>query len=200
MRDPAFDALLSALADICLAEGRGPADATAQALTTTQIPGVFGPTPPTSFDASLRAVLAASDHPAAARILSVFDRIPWGSNPVEGQGGIATDFFAVATLMGPEGPIPAHDLRAGLFWQAPGTYYPLHNHDADETYTILAGSVVWTAGPDTRERHAGEQIHQPSLMPHAGRAGPQGVVAMWRWSGDINTHSYAFLDDPALTA
>lgn len=179
---------------------RDAADATARALVTTQIPQPFSLRAPFPHDAAMRALLAGSAHAAAPAILAVQDRMPWGTNPVEGTGGIATSFFSVATLMGPEGPIPAHDLRLGLFWQAPDTYYPLHNHDADETYTILAGSVVWTAGEDTRLRHAGEAIHHPSLMPHAFRAGPDGFLALWRWSGDVNTHSYTFLDDPAVVA
>jgi len=37
-------------------------------------------------------------------------------------------------------------------------------------------------------------------MPHAFRAGPDGFLALWRWSGDVNTHSYTFLDDPAVVA
>jgi quercetin dioxygenase-like cupin family protein len=200
MRDPAFDTLLSALADLCRGEGRDAAEATAQALTTTQIPQPFGLRAPLPFDSAIQSLLSASPHPVAASLHAVLDRVPWGSNPVEGTGGIATNFFSVATLMGPEGPIPAHDLRLGLFWQSPDTYYPLHNHDADETYFILAGSVIWTAGEDTRPRLAGDAIHHPSLMPHAFQAGPEGFLALWRWSGDINTHSYAFLDDPALTA
>ncbi|MGB5560546.1 MAG: hypothetical protein WBN04_21345 [Paracoccaceae bacterium] len=40
-------------------------------------------------------------------------------------------------------------------------------------------------------------IHHPSLMPHAFRTGSEGFLAIWRWSGDINTHSYAFVEDPA---
>ncbi|MEZ5868756.1 MAG: dimethylsulfonioproprionate lyase family protein [Defluviimonas denitrificans] len=43
--------------------------------------------------------------------------------------------------MGPDGPIPAPDLRLGLLFQRPDSYYPLHNHDADETYVILAGEA-----------------------------------------------------------
>jgi mannose-6-phosphate isomerase-like protein (cupin superfamily) len=77
----------------------------------------------------------------------------------------------------------------------PESYYPLHLHDADETYAIIAGQALWTAGDDTRMRGAGDMIHHPSLMPHAFRTGPEGFLAIWRWSGDINTHSYAFIED-----
>jgi len=103
--------------------------------------------------------------------------------------------ISVATLMGPDGPIPAPDVRLGLVYMRPDSYYPLQLHDADETYVIVTGQALWTAGEDVRMRRAGELIHHPSLMPHAFRTGPEGFLAIWRWSGDINTHSYAFIED-----
>lgn len=197
MRDPALDRLLFALADLWRAEPRPEAEATAQALTATQIATPLRSGLPGPHDAAIRALLAGKG-PLAEATLALFDRLPWGTNPVDAQVGPYAAIFAVAELLGPDGPIPAPDLRMGFFYQAPGTYYPLHNHDADETYVILAGSAVWTAGDDTRLRGAGEVIHHPSRLPHAFAAGPEGLLAVWRWSGDINTHSYGFTEDPAL--
>ncbi|MCV2863194.1 dimethylsulfonioproprionate lyase family protein [Albidovulum sediminicola] len=198
MNHPDFDALLRALADVYLAEGREAADRTAQALTTTPAPAAFLPQDPCALDAMMRDLLASSAHPAAAAILAAQSLIPWGTNPVaDRMSETAAAICAVTTLMGPEGPIPAPDLRLGLFYQRPDTYYALHNHDADETYVILAGSALWTAGDDIRVRGPGDYIHHPSLMPHAFRTGKEGVLALWRWSGDVNTHSYAFLPDAA---
>ena len=90
-------------------------------------------------------------------------------------------------------------MRLGLVYMQPEGYYPLHLHDADETYAIIAGRTLWTAGDDIRMRGAGEMIHHPSLMPHAFRTGFEGFLAIWHWSGDINTHSYAFVEDQATT-
>ena len=199
MRDPALDTLLQALADLIRAEPRPEAAATAQALVATQIPAPFLPSVPGPHDGAIRALLTGAG-PLAGAVLAMMDRLPWGSNPVDAQVGPYATIFAVAELLGPEAPIPAPDLRMGLFYQAPGTYYPLHLHDADETYTILAGSAVWTAGDDTRLRGAGDTVHHPSRMPHAFAAGPEGLFAVWRWSGDINTHSYSFIADPAVGA
>ncbi|WP_343080554.1 dimethylsulfonioproprionate lyase family protein [Ostreiculturibacter nitratireducens] len=201
MYPPAFDALLAALADIYRTEGREAADRTAQALTTTPAPESFLPQPPCELDAMMRALLVTSPHPAAGAILAAQEFIPWGTNPVaDRMSEAAAAICAVTTLMSPEGPIPAPDLRLGLFYQRPDSYYALHNHDADETYVILAGEALWTAGDDTRIRRPGDMIHHPSLMPHAFRTGPEGLLALWRWSGDVNTHSYAFLDDPQAIA
>ncbi len=196
MPDRYFD-MLQALAAIYAAEGRAEATATAEALITSPQSGApdhEATRPPL---AEIAACLSGSDHPAARAILAALDLVPWGGNPVDGQMlDTARSIVTISTLMGPEGPIPSPFYRLGLLWQQPDTYYPLHNHDADETYVILAGSALWTAGDDVRDRSAGDVIHHPSLMPHAFRAGPSGFVALWRWSGDINTQSYAFLDDP----
>lgn len=169
---------------------------TAKVLKSTPSPVSFVSSPPCLMDAGIRTVLANSDHPAARAILDVQDRLPWGSNPVEGstEKSIAA-MITVATLLGPEGPIPAPDVRLGLVYMQPDCYYPLHLHDADETYAIIAGQALWTAGDDVRMRGAGDMIHHPSLMPHAFRTGAEGFLAIWRWSGDINTHSYAFIED-----
>jgi mannose-6-phosphate isomerase-like protein (cupin superfamily) len=149
-------------------------------------------------DGMIRDALARSPHPAAAAILAAQERLPWGTNPVaDKMSPSAAAICAVCTLLSPDGPIVAPDLRLGLFYQRPNTYYALHQHDADETYVILSGQPVWTAGDDIRTRHPGEFIHHPSLMPHAFRTGPEGLLALWRWSGDVNTTSYAFVDDPA---
>lgn len=197
MHAPAFDALLDALADVYRSEGRTEADLTAHALLTTPAPEAFVPQPPCALDAMMRALLATSRHPAAAPILAAQGLIPWGTNPVaDRMSESAAAICAVTTLMGPEGPIPAPYLRLGLFYQRPDCYYPLHNHDADETYVILAGQAFWTAGDDRRMRGPGDVIHHPSRMQHAFRTGSEGVLALWRWSGDVNTHSYAFGDDP----
>lgn len=190
-------ALLAALADIYRAEGREAADRTARALMNASGRQELGPNSPCLFDGVIRALAAESPHPAAAAILAAQNRVPWGINPVADKFTAAIEAIcAVATLMGPEGPIPESDLRLGLFYQRPDSYYPLHNHDADETYVILAGQVFWTAGEDRRMRGPGDMIHHPSLMPHAFRTGPEGFLALWRWSGDVNTHSYTYLFDP----
>lgn len=198
MHPPVFDALLAVLAGIYRTEGREEADRTAHALMTTPSPEAFGPQPPCALDGLMRDLLATSDHPTAAAILAAQDLIPWGTNPVaDRMSDAAAAICAVTTLMGPDGPIPAPDLRLGLLYQRPNSYYALHNHDADETYVIVAGSAIWTAGEDTRRRGPGDYIHHPSLMPHAFRTGDEGFLALWRWSGDINTHSYTFLPDAA---
>lgn len=200
MQDDALFPLLSALAAVYAAEPREEAGRTAR-LLVEQGPMHLGTAHPNdTILAEMAAALDASDHPALAAIRAGLHLLPWGDNPVAAQAGAAGAVYTVCTLIGPDGPIPSDDLRMGLFWQRPGTYYGLHNHDADETYVILAGDAEWTAGDDTRLRGAGEAIHHPSLMPHAFHAGDRGFLALWRWSGDVNTHSYRMLPDPKAIA
>lgn len=196
VQNEAFQDMLSALAEVYEAEADPAGPHTAKTLMVTPWPVAFDAAVPCIFDRAIRALLADSVHPAARAVLLAQDTLPWGGNPVEEntEPGIAA-MISVLTLMGPEGPIPAPDVRLGLVYMRPDSYYPLHIHDADETYVIIAGQALWTAGDDTRLRGAGDMIHHPSLLPHAFRTGSEGFVAIWRWSGDINTHSYAFIED-----
>ncbi|AXI55444.1 Dimethlysulfonioproprionate lyase DddQ (plasmid) [Pseudoseohaeicola sp. NH-UV-7] len=191
-----FQNMLQAIAEVYESEPDPQGPHTAKTLLVTPSPVAFDPVLPCRFHAGIRAVLADSTHPTARSVLTAQKFLSWGSNPVEGntEESIAA-MISVLTLMGPEGPIPAPDVRLGLVYMRPECYYPLHLHDADETYAIIAGQALWTAGDDTRMRGAGDMIHHPSLMPHAFRTGSEGFLAIWRWSGDINTHSYAFIED-----
>ncbi|MCY1127839.1 dimethylsulfonioproprionate lyase family protein [Frigidibacter sp. RF13] len=193
-QDHRLETLRAALAALYRAEGRPEATRTAASL----LAGVLAAEaqPPCALDALIRRTAATSPLPAARAVLAVQELVPWGTNPVADRTGSVADIIAVATLMSPEGPILSADFRLGLFYQRPDSYYPLHNHDADETYVILAGRADWTAGEDRLPRGPGDVIHHPSRMPHAFRTGPEGLLALWRWSGDINTHSYAILPDP----
>lgn len=196
VQNEAFQDMLSALAEVYEAEADPAGPHTAKTLMVTPSPVAFDAAVPSIFDRAIRALQAGSVHPAARAVLLAQEILPWGGNPVEEntEPGIAA-MISVLTLMGPEGPIPAPDVRLGLVYMRPDSYYPLHIHDADETYVIIAGQALWTAGDDTRLRGAGDMIHHPSLLPHAFRTGSEGFVAIWRWSGDINTHSYAFIED-----
>ncbi len=193
--DQLFQNMLRAIAEVYQAEENPFGPHTARTLVQTPAPRVFSAAVPCLLDDGIRAVLSDSPHPAAAAVLGAQELLPWGSNPVEQntETNVAA-MISVATLMGPEGPIPAPDVRLGLVYMRPNSYYPLHLHDADETYALIAGRALWTAGDDVRMREPGDMIHHPSLMPHAFRTGPEGFVALWRWSGDINTHSYTFIE------
>jgi quercetin dioxygenase-like cupin family protein len=194
---PTLTTLLRALADLTVTEPRPEARATAAALRAG-VDTDFPAQPPSPLDALIRTACALTNaHPAARLIFEAQAHLPWQASPAaDRQPGDLAATKAVVTLLAPEGPIPAPDLRFGLFYQAPGIYYPLHAHEAAETYTILSGTVQWQAGDRRFPLAPGEAVHHPPNLPHAMRAGPDGFLAIWRWSGDIAFDSYRMLPDP----
>ena len=188
--------LIHALADLVANEPRTEAQATARALrdgADTDFPAQ----PPSPLDAEIRAACTLPDaHPAARLIAKAQAHLLWQASPASAlQPGHLAATKAVVTLLAPEGPIHAAKFRFGLFYQAPGIYYPLHAHEAAETYTILAGSADWQAGERCFPLTPGQASYHPPNLPHAMRAGPQGFVAIWRWSGDISFDNYRMLPD-----
>ena len=106
--------------------------------------------------------------------------LPWGDQP--GRPTCNPTGFApckaVVTLLGPDGPIPSPDLRLRPVLPAPRhAITRLHAHEAAETYTILAGSALWTRRRRPALRRSGGRCHPPPLpnLPHAMRAGPDGL-------------------------
>ncbi|MDZ4087064.1 MAG: dimethylsulfonioproprionate lyase family protein [Tabrizicola sp.] len=188
--------LLHALADLTGTEPRAAAAATAQALRAAAETD-FPRQPPSALSPGILQSAALPGHPAARLIREAHKWLPWQDSPAAALQ--PTDLRAiksVVTLLGPGAPIPSRTLRFGLFYQAPNTTYPLHAHAAAETYTILAGSVHWQAADRRFPLTSGEAIHHPPNLPHAMRAGAEGFLAAWRWSGDIGFDSYRMLPDP----
>ena len=189
--------LLRALADITALEPRPEAQATARALrNAAEIDMSAQPGSALSAGILLTAALPGA-HPTARLIRDANRWLPWTDSPIASLQ--PTDLRAiksVATLLGPDAPIQSDTLLFGLFYQAPGAYYPLHAHNAAETYTLLSGAAHWKAGNRRLDLTPGEAIHHPPNLPHAMRAGADGFLAIWRWSGDIGFDSYRMLADP----
>ncbi|MFO1202327.1 MAG: dimethylsulfonioproprionate lyase family protein [Tabrizicola sp.] len=188
--------LLHALADLTATEARPEAQATAAALRAaadTDFPAQH----PSALSHSIRRTAGLPGHPAARLIHDAHRWLPWQDSPIASQQPATLRAIkSVVTLLGPGAPIPSETLLFGLFYQAPGSYYPLHVHNAAETYMILAGSALWQAGDHRFTTTVADPIHHPPNLPHAMRAGPEGFLALWRWSGDIGFDSYRMLPDP----
>jgi quercetin dioxygenase-like cupin family protein len=189
--------LLHALADLTAAEPRPEAQATAAALRAASDTD-FRPQPPSALSHGiLQCGALRGAHPTARLVREAHDWLPWqDSSAASLQPTALRAIKSIVTLLGPGAPIPSESHLFGLFYQAPGSTYPLHAHDAAETYTILAGTALWQAGDRRFPLTAGEASHHPPNLPHAMRAGPEGFLASWRWSGDIAFDSYRMLPDP----
>jgi mannose-6-phosphate isomerase-like protein (cupin superfamily) len=189
--------LLFALANLTATEPRPEAQATATALRAGADTD-FPPQKPSALATGIRRASTLTDaHPLARLVGEAQPWLPWQDSPAASlQPPALRAIKSIVTLLGPDAPIYSDTLLFGLFYQEPGSYYPLHAHEAAETYTILAGSAFWQAGDRRLTLSAGEAIHHPPNLPHAMRASPEGFLAIWRWSGDIAFDSYRMLPDP----
>ena len=192
-----LSSLLHTLADLTATEPRPEAQATAAALRAGAKTD-FPTQPPSALAPGIhRTAELANAHPLARLLTEAQPWLPWQDSPAASlQPTALRSIKSIMTLLGRGAPIPSEALLFGLFYQAPGSYYPLHAHEAAETYTILAGTALWQAGDRRLTLTAGRAIHHPPNLPHAMRAGPEGFLAMWRWSGDIAFDSYRMLPDP----
>lgn len=188
--------LLHALADLTAIEPRPEAQATAEALRAAAGTD-FPAQEPSTLSPGILHAAGLPGHPTAKLIHAAHQWLPWQDSPAASlQPTGLRAIKSIVTLLGPGAPIPSDTLLFGLFYQAPGSYYPLHAHNAAETYTVLSGSALWQAGDRRFATNIAEPIHHPPNLPHAMRAGPEGFLAMWRWSGDIGFESYRMLPDP----
>lgn len=199
--DPAkaFRTLLSALADIYRAEGRPGGDAVAEAYerAAREAPPP-APAVPYRLDAVIRAALAGADHPAAVAAREAHSCLRWTATGIldDQIPSSVSDIFAVVSLIGPGAMVETDGVRAGLFMQVAGAWYPPHAHNAEETYVMLAGEGEWSLDDAPPVRHGpGSYIHHPSNGAHATRTGLKALVAAWRWSGDIGLESYRLVED-----
>jgi quercetin dioxygenase-like cupin family protein len=188
--------LLQALADLTAKEPRPEAQATAAALWAA-VPSDFPAQPPSALSPGILHTAGLPGHPAARLIHAAHPWLPWQDSPIASlQPTDLQSIKSVVTLLGPGAPIHSETLLFGLFYQAPGTYYPLHAHNAAETYTILSGTAHWQAGDRRLTLSPGQAIHHPPNLPHAMCSGADGFLAIWRWSGDIGFDSYRMFPDP----
>lgn len=197
---PTLTPLLVALADLTETELRPEALATAAALRAASDTR-FPRQPASALAPGIQRTSALPGaHPVARQIAEAQPWLAWADSPAASlQPNGLRAIKSIVTLLGPQAPLPCHDFLLGFFYQEPGSYYPLHAHEAAETYTILAGTADWLAGDSRLQVSAGDAIHHRPNVPHAMRAGPDGFLAMWRWSGDITFDSYRMLPDPEDT-
>ena len=87
-------------------------------------------------------------------------------------------------IVGPGGHFGSHATRAYLAWWGAGLHYPVHLHEAEELYYILAGAAEFhTEGqPSAVIGPEGTRHHTP-LQPHAMDTHDEPVLALVLWRG-----------------
>jgi quercetin dioxygenase-like cupin family protein len=120
----------------------------------------------------------------------------WTQNPNYRRAPPSEDFldhYAYTVIAGPQGGAPAlveHPaLALGLLLLGPGTHYPLHHHPATEIYVPLNRAEWWRGEGPWREEAPGSLILHPSGVPHATRTDRESLLAVYLWSGDLETHA-----------
>lgn len=196
-------AALKVLRDALLAEYARPRvenDAAAREMAVVAALAAGAAREPVAFDANdhpalrhLDKALAAAERrvPAlAAALRPVAAALPWryGYAPRADAAGLEHR-MAWAELVGPAAPFRSAQVGLGLTLIGPHTSYPPHRHPAVEVYRVVAGTAVWRAGPVTSLHPPGATIlHSPNLV-HAMRTGDEPLLAIYSWSGDVNSPS-----------
>ncbi len=141
-------------------------------------------------------LLKISDHDLAKEIIDAEKWLQWRKTTIPDSliTEEVSDLFYVCPIIGLDAFISSDKFRLGLLYQKPNSYYPLHNHNAVETYSVIGGGLDWTDGKEKRKLTVGDIIHHPSLLPHAFKTEQSGFLGLWHWSGDISPESYKVLE------
>ncbi len=130
----------------------------------------------------------ASDLRAALRDVAAL--LPWHySYPPRADGPDLAAEIAFAELIGPRGWAGSTSIRVGLTLIGPGTYYPAHAHPAVELYAVISGTAEWTACGEATLRPPGAWILHQSGTPHAMRTAAEPLLAVYSWTGDLQSPS-----------
>jgi len=140
----------------------------------------------------IRSLPAALDllAPLAPEIAGVLGRIgpdlPWryGYAARPDQPGLEAA-MGWAEIVGPAAPFRSDDVCFGLTLIGPDTHYLPHRHPAVELYHVLAGTAAWSAAGVTSLRPPGSLILHPANLVHAMRTGPEPLLALYSWTGDV---------------
>ena len=189
----AFRDLLNALADAYGGEDRAGARELVARLREGAENALPEPVAPYRYDAAILSATEGARHPAARGARGAHRLLPWSATGIleELIPATVSNIFAVAPLVGPGAVIESDRVRAGLFMQLSGSFYPAHAHSAEETYIMLAGEADWQLDLGEWHRHGpGDVIHHPSEAPHATRTDAVPILAAWRWSGDLRSETY----------
>ncbi|MEM7506360.1 MAG: dimethylsulfonioproprionate lyase family protein [Pseudomonadota bacterium] len=186
------------LAELFAAEGRPGGVEVADALRDRRLKAHQKPGTSTSLDAEIVDLLSTTEAlPAAGSALAVMTALPWHYSGYH-DGRIRAEValsMATCEILGPTGLIHCDSCKVGLFAQAARHDYPARNHAAEETFIMIAGRAEWQCDPGNwMEQGPGAILHHPSMAPHRSRTAESGLVAAWRWTGDIGTGSYALLE------
>jgi quercetin dioxygenase-like cupin family protein len=95
--------------------------------------------------------------------------------------------FAGGTVVGPSAPWRVDHVIVDIFVYGPEIDYPAHAHPAEEVYLILGGDARFRVGTDGdyRPLPPGAISHHRPDEPHAIRVGPEPILGVVMYRGDL---------------
>jgi mannose-6-phosphate isomerase-like protein (cupin superfamily) len=186
-----LDALVSAAAEAYATTG----DAAATALARSLRPPAGGYRLPQGNEQPALACLgtaldALPAGPLARPLRAVAPLVPWTVGDFKMPASFAGR-SAYVEILGPDGFAGPETLRFGLYVQTPESFYPPHSHAAEELYYVLSGTARWQKDDgEPAPRSPGTLIVHGPWQRHAMRTAAEPLLAMWAWTGDLNTESY----------
>lgn len=143
-------------------------------------------------DELTRALCIEDRDPLADEIAPFAARLPWklGDGEVSMPEGFAGR-YRFCEIVGPNGLAAHQTIRFGAYLQFAETFYPMHNHEAEEIYLPISGTARWW-----RDDVAGEHVAPGTLIRHAPweRHATQTtgapLLALWGWTGAIGFGSH----------
>ena len=140
------------------------------------------------------AQAAALAGPETAAFLDTFVRarasLRWEQCYTAADGVVGDDMlssYGYAEVIGKHGPFVSTRMRAGIGVYGPRVNYPLHRHQAEEIYAVLAGSAFFSLGNDApAPRKPGDVLYHAPHMPHGLRTADEPLVLAYLWqNGDL---------------
>jgi quercetin dioxygenase-like cupin family protein len=147
------------------------------------------------YSATLASAIAVGLHDGVTGIVAALAAIPralpWDYQyPPHPSAGDLAKRIGFAELIGPDGPMHAPQCRVGFTLIAADTFYPLHAHPAIELYLVIAGHAEWTASDARQVVPPGRFVLHRSNEPHAMRTLTEPLLALYSWSGDLDTAAF----------
>lgn len=138
--------------------------------------------------------MVAYTSPDAERMVQLFvqhrDDVCWEQSYTREDGVVGEEMlraYGFTEIVGKHGPFLSERVRSGIGVWGPRITYPIHRHQAEEVYIVLAGSAVFTIG-DCPDRVCGqdEVVHVKSMQPHGFRTQEDPLVIYYIWrNGDL---------------
>jgi mannose-6-phosphate isomerase-like protein (cupin superfamily) len=141
------------------------------------------------FGAALELGMAGPEAPIARGLARLARRLRWtyGYPPDPRWPGLERR-IAFTEVLGAAAIWPSERMLLGFTLIAPHTKYPAHAHPAIELYLVVAGAAEWQLGhAPAAIRPPGSVIVHPTNAPHAMTTGPEPLLALFTWRGDLAT-------------